>query len=149
MPILSARPHIDQTPPIPQLTPLTTAKLPPRVIPPSVTHTPHARAPTSKGGHASSENPQCSVQSDTASFQPAPRNTTISNVAPITKVAPVAGDTNSKRYTNTHSTPNLFLPQGITSICLKPNLSLRVPTVVGRIRGPAWQPVFPTSTLSA
>ena len=149
MPILSARPHIDQTPPIPQLTPLTTAMLPPRVISPPVAPPPHACAPTSKVGHASSNNLRRSGQSETASRRPAPHHTIISNIPPIVKGAPVAGDTNSKRATYTHSTSNPFLPQGITSICLKANLYLRVLTGVGRIRGPAWQPVVPTSTLSA
>ena len=36
--LLSARPHPDQPPLIPQLTPLTMAMLPPRVIPTPVTH---------------------------------------------------------------------------------------------------------------
>ena len=117
----------------------------------SPSHTPpHAHAPTSKGDHASSNNSRRSGQSENASLRPAPRNTIIiSNVAPTTKGAPVTGDTESKRATNNHSTPNPFSPQDITCSCLKPNLSLQVLTGVGRIRGPARQPVVPTSTLSA
>ena len=128
----------------------------------SQSHPPRAGSPTSNGGHASGDtticnnvslpqhsrplNPQRSVQSEAASRRPAPHDSSISNVASISKGAPsVAGGANYSRATNTHRTPHPFLPQGLTFNCLKPNLSLRVLVRVRRFRDPARQPVVPTS----